>query len=174
LFGSGHVAVRRVMAGGANVIQQRIEALLREHAGLAPLRQRPLRSLWERARGRSSAQKKKRSERDVMLAKCRSVDLRVDELESEWTLVILTADITNHRRDAINEQIWWPPLAAFFAANILGSWFGIAASSAGGWLLGLAAFGVFAGVAAHSVMQKISDRRQRVTVALDDLLDRAA
>lgn len=174
LFGSGHAHVRRVMAGEAPVIQQRIESLLRQQAGLAPLRQGPLRSLWERARGRAGGGKRQRGDRNRLLTRCRSVELKVDQLESDWTLVNMTADISNYRTNAIHEQIWWPPLAAVFAANIFASWFGIAATSLGGWMLGLTAFGIFSGIAIHSVMRKVSDRRQRVTFALDDLLDRAS
>jgi hypothetical protein len=174
LVGSGRVQVRRVMAGDAPAIQQRIESLLREREGLTPLRRGPLRSVWERARGMTSKMRRTLGDHGFVLAKARSVDLSAGQLEPGWSLVTLTADFTNRRNDIIGEQVWWPPLVAVFAANIISGWFDISATSAGGLLIGLTAFGISAAIALNTMTRQVNERRQRLALALDDLLDRAA
>jgi hypothetical protein len=174
LVGTSRVQVRRVMAGDVHALQQRIEALLRERENLTPLRQRQSRSFWEPARGVSSRVKRKLSDRTFTLAKARSVDLGIGQLEPGWSLVTATADIANQRKGMLETPIFWVGLSSLITANVAAKTFGVAAASIGGVLAGAAAAAIGTLMSVYWLRRKLAEKRQRVALALDGVLDAAS
>jgi hypothetical protein len=174
LAGTSRVQVRRVMAGDVQTLQPRIEALLRDRENLTALREGPSRSFWEPARGVSSRVKRKLSDRTFTLAKTRSVDLGIGQLEPGWSLVTVTADIANQRKDLLETPVLWLGVGALITANVAAKTFGFAAASIGGVLVGAGAAAVGTVLSVYWLRRKLAEKRQRVAMALDGVLDASA
>lgn len=171
LWGSGLVRATRAVPGAPAEVERKLEDHFREAELLRRVRTRPGRSLWEPAGGLVASM---RRAMDVgghgfLLARARSLEMVVEELESGWSLVTLTADIRNERGH----------LATGWHLGLLPAGLGAAAfmvATGGAELLlllaGGAASGTAAGVATWATAAQFRRRRQRTELALQGLLDR--
>jgi len=171
LIGSAIVRASRVVPGDQTYVEQNLGGYLKERELLKQVRSRPGRSLWEPAAGLVSSM---RRAMDVgghgyMLAKARSFQVSIQPLESGWSLVTLTADIANMRREHAGG--WYGGLGMGGVAGGVG----LAVATGGGILPILGAIAIVSGalgvatVASRASMKKQSER---VELALQGLLDR--
>jgi hypothetical protein len=99
LWGEAHVRATRTVPGSPSVVQSRVESHFRDRESLAEVRRRPGRSLWRPSTGLASKVQRTfdLSGRSYDLAEVRQIELAVTGLEADWSLVTLTADLTNRR-----------------------------------------------------------------------------
>lgn len=169
MVGEKSVRAGRVVPGARAEVQRRIETHFRERESLEPVRIRPGRSLWEPRGGLLDKMQRALDVggRGYELAEARSVELAASELEEGWSLVTLTADLENVRRD---HAVGW--LAGSFPFFLGGA---VVASATAGlpWeILVASAGGATAGAAAWGAGWSYGRRRDRVRLVLEGLLDR--
>lgn len=171
LFGSGLVRASRVVPGDRNEVEGKLEEHLRERELLKQVRSRPGLSLWEPAGGVVSSMRRAMdvSGHGYELAKARNVQVAIEQLESGWSLVTLTADVRNARNQAAG---------AYYTA-FLGSSIGISvailatAGIAALPLIGAVAVGAAGfGGATWATGASVRRRYARMELALQGLLDR--
>ncbi len=171
IVGSAIVTASRVVPGDQAHVEHNLEGYLKDQELLKQIRSRPGRSLWEPAAGLVSQM---RRAMDVgghgyMLAKAGNFQVAVEPLESGWSLVTLTADIANIRRERLGG--WF---AGMGTAGVMGG-VGLGLLSAGTILPvlgGLVVFSGFMGIATAGARANMRKQRQRMELALQGLLDR--
>lgn len=171
IAGDSRAEVRRVVAGNPVVIQQQIELQLRDREKLSALRRRPTRSVWE-ASGRVIDRVERfmnLSGKEYTLAESREVHLAVSETEPGWSVVTLSADLTNKRDELLYTAGSCVAVAAILAAVFVGEELGYTA-------LVLTSVALLAGLAAAAigipwVRRDIAKRRARVELLLEGLVD---
>src|SRR5690606_2084492 len=171
LVGEGRVEVRRVVAGEPARIQQQVELLLRDREKLQPLRRRLGRSVWEASTGTMARLERflNFSGREYALAEIRQVDLAVAEIEPGWSLVTLAGDVGNKRDEVLGGLAGGVLVLAAVAAVLVGedgSW-------AAGVAAGLGAALVAAALGIPWARRSLEQRRQRIVLLLEGLVDRA-
>ncbi|MFV1985637.1 MAG: hypothetical protein ACC682_00035 [Gemmatimonadota bacterium] len=171
LAGPATVRVSRVVPGDQAYVERNLEDYLREKELLRPVRSRTGQSLWEPAGGLVSSM---RRAMDVgghgyTLAKAKRLQVAIQPLESGWSLVTLTADMSNVRNE--NAGGWFAglglPGVGGAVALIVGTG-GAALAIVGGIAL------IGGAVAGATVAARFSVRKQRLRMelALQGLLDR--
>ncbi|MFQ5690449.1 MAG: hypothetical protein ACE5HQ_09280, partial [Gemmatimonadota bacterium] len=102
LFGPGLIRASRAVPGDAPEVERKIAEYLREGELLRRVRGRPGHSLWEAAGGLLSTMRRAMDVkgRGYELAKAKSVEVDVESLEAGWSLVMLTCDARNVRRES--------------------------------------------------------------------------
>lgn len=171
VVGPGLVQVSRVVPGDAAGVDAKLADHLSDRELLKPVRSRPGRSLWEPAGGLVSTMRRAMdvSGHGYRLAKAKSLQVAVEELEPGWSLVTLTADLRNERTEA---------LAGFFSAfGAVGVAAGIFLVAVGGpelpFILGSTlAGGTAVGGATWASRTYLRRQRERMELALQGLLDR--
>ncbi len=171
LWGSGLVRASRVVPGDRSAVTAKLEAHLTDRELLKRVRHQPGRSLWEPAGGLLSTMKRAMDVggHGYELAKARSVELVVEDLEPGWALVTVTADLRNERTAT---AVGWHLAGAFLAVPAA-----IFLVATGGLELpvllgsGLAG-GVGLGGAAWATAAHYRRRRERTRLVLEGLLDR--
>ncbi len=172
LCGPAWARVQRVVAGSGERLQRRIEAQLSERESLKAIRRRNGASAWEPADGWIAHLQRGLdfSGHGYDLADARSIELTLAPLETDYSLVTLTADLGNQRSTRLTSwagAIGGTALAAIFVgASNLG--LGLALTTALG--LGLTAVAV-AGIAV-ATRWSLSKLRRRTVVKLEAVLDR--
>lgn len=171
IVGSATVSASRVVPGDRAHVERNLEEYLKEKELLRQVRSRPGRSLWEPAAGLVSQM---RRAMDVgghgyMLAKARNCQVAVEPLESGWSLVTLTADLRNVRRERAGG--WF----AGMGMSGVGAAVGLGVVTGGGILPvlgGIAIFSGFMGIATAAARSDMRKQKQRMELALQGLLDR--
>ncbi len=171
LIGSAVVRASRVVPGDQAHVEHNLEGYLKDQELLKQVRSKPGRSLWEPAAGLVSSMRRAMdvSGRGYMLAKARSFQVSIQPLESGWSLVTLTADISNMRRERAGG--WYGGLGS---GGVVGG-VGLVVATGGGILpiLGAAALVTSAmGVATFASRADMKKQSERVELALQGLLDR--
>ncbi|WP_419936361.1 hypothetical protein [Candidatus Palauibacter sp.] len=171
LCGPAIVSASRVAPGRPDDIEANLEPYLSEKELLKRVRSRPGRSLWEPAAGLVPQMRRGLdfSGRGYTLAKARSLQVVTEPLENGWSLVTLTADMTNVRKEHLGG--WFGGMTVGGIAGGLG----LTLATGGGILPILGGVAIFSGcmgvatVSARSTMAKL---RQRMELSLQGLLDR--
>lgn len=171
LAGTSVVRVSRVVPGDQAYVERNLEHYLREKELLKPVRTLPGRSLWEPAGGLVSSM---RRAMDVgghgyTIAKAKRLQVAIQPLESGWSLVTLTADMSNVRNEVSGG--WWGGLGLAGVGGALGliiSTGGAALPVVGGVAIVAGALG--AGTAAARA--QVRKERLRMELTLQGLLDR--
>ena len=104
-----------------------------------------------------------------VLAKARSFQVAVEPLESGWSLVTLTADIANLRKEKLGGWL------GGMGVGGLGASAGLVVVTGGGILPvlgGIAIFSGFLGIATAAARSDMRKQLQRIELALQGLLDR--
>lgn len=171
LIGSAVVRASRVVPGDQAHVEHNLEGYLKDQELLKQVRSKPGRSLWEPAAGLVSSMRRAMdvSGRGYMLAKARSFQVSIQPLESGWSLVTLTADVSNMRRERAGG--WYGGLGS---GGVVGG-VGLVVATGGGILpiLGAAALVTSAmGVATFASRADMKKQSERVELALQGLLDR--
>lgn len=169
LWGEAVVRSSRVVPGDAEEVQRKVEEHFRGEESLQSVRRRSGRSLWEPAGGLVSKMQRALDVggKGYELAEARSVELAVVDLEPGWSLVTLTVDLANLRRD---QAIAWT--AGATPVLLAG---GVMASLALGFPMALALVGAGGGVAAASTLGAgwtLEKKRRRYRLVVEGLLDR--
>ncbi len=171
LAGSGTVRASRVVPGSPEAIERNLSEYLKERELLRPVRTRSGRSLWEPAGGLVSSM---RRAMDVgghgyVLAKARRLQVSVEALEEGFSLVTLTADLSNLRNEAAIGGLVGLGLAGVGTATAL---IVLTGGAALGIVGGVALFtgGLTAGTAAARA--EVRKKRRRMELVLQGLLDR--
>lgn len=169
VWGEATVRASRVVPGDAAEVQRKVEEHFRTEESLQSVRRRSGRSLWEPAGGLVSKMQRALDVggKGYELAEARSVELAVVDLEPGWSLVTLTVDLSNLRRD---QAIAWTAGATpvLFAGGVM-------ASLALGFPMVLALAGAGGGVAATSTLGAgwtLEKKRRRYRLVVEGLLDR--
>ena len=171
LCGAAIVSASRVAPGSPADIEANLDPHLAEKELLKRVRSRPGLSLWEPATGIVPQMRRGLDfgGRGYTLAKARSLRVVTEPLENGWSLVTLTADMTNVRREHLGG--WFGGMTV----GGLASGLGVTLATGGGVLSilgGVALVSGFVGgatVFARSTMGKL---RERMELALEGLLDR--
>ncbi len=169
LWGEGFVRASRTVPGRPGRVQARIEAHFRERESLAEIRRRSGRSLWRPSTGLASRMQRKLdlTGRSYDLAEVRQVELAVTGLEPEWSLVSVTADLSNLRGRY---------LAGWLAGGLV-SFSAVAAAAALSFAMPvvlplLAAGGATVGATVWGVGFNMRRQKERIQLAIEGLLDR--
>ncbi len=172
LWGAGFVRESRVVPGDRADVEGHIERYFRERETLTPVRQKPGHSLWEKAGGLLSSLQRglDLSGHGHELAKARSVELFVQQLEPGHSLVTVIVDLRNER---LNHAGGW---AAAFIPLLGGGGAVLGAVLTGDPIFFAAGLGLgsVAGLAGGAAATSASYRRRldRLTLLVQGLLDR--
>jgi hypothetical protein len=171
IAGPATVRVSRVVPGDQAHVERNVEHYLREKELLKPVRTQPGRSLWEPAGGLVSSM---RRAMDVgghgyTIAKAKRLQVAVQPLESGWSLVTLTADMSNVRNEHTGGWLagFGVPGIGGAVALIIGTGGAVLAVLGGVALVG----GAFAGATA-AARRHLRKERMRMELTLQGLLDR--
>lgn len=172
LAGEARVPLRRVVPGDPESVQRRIEAALEAEESLKPVRRRAGRSVWEPSSNVFDRVQRSLGldGRSYALARARHVDLGVAELEPGWTLVTLTADLTQQRNEALGGGGFGVLFATVGAAVLTHSMDleNAILMAAGSALLTAL---VSAAAAVPWMRWSMEEKRSRIALALEGLLD---
>ena len=171
LCGSAIVSASRVVPGNPARIEAKLAPHLEEKELLKRVRSRPGRSLWEPAAGLVPQMRRglDLGGRGYTLAKARSLRVATEPLEDGWSLVTLTADMTNVRKEHLGG--WFAGMTAGGVAGGLG----LTLATGGGILPilgGVAFLSGCLGVATAAARSTMGRLRARMELALQGLLDR--
>lgn len=168
-IGDAIIRSSRAVPGDPTGVQRKVESHFRLQESLQAVRTQPGRSLWEPSEGLLSKMQRSLDVggRGYELAEAANVELAITGLEEGWSLVTLTADARNVRsRYAVS---WLAGSAPFFAAGavMMDLLAGVPL------LLGgpLAAGGALA-TAAAGAGRSLDQRRRRIRLVMEGLLDR--
>ncbi|MFO7586664.1 MAG: hypothetical protein R6X22_01190 [Gemmatimonadota bacterium] len=168
-LGPALVQASRVVPGDPPGVLRELSSHLRERESLRTVREQPGRQLWEPAADLMSKLSRSFdfSGRGYELARCRSLEVSAEPLESGRSLLTLTADLRNQRTE--HAVVWLSCLGAAGAGASAALVFGFLAPP----LLALPAVGA-AVVAAggYGASRTVARRRARVELALLGILDR--
>jgi hypothetical protein len=171
LVGPGVVRVSRVVPGDQAYVERNLEHYLREKELLKPVRTQTGRSLWEPAGGLVSSM---RRAMDVgghgyTIAKAKRLQVAVQPLESGWSLVTLTADMSNLRNETTGGWLGGFGVTGVLAATglILGTGGAALAVLGGVAIVGGTLTGATVAARAH-----VRKERMRMELTLQGLLDR--
>lgn len=167
--GGAVVRASRVVPGDLAEVQRRVEQHLESRQSLRAVRRRRGRSVWEPSEGLVDKMQRALdvAGRGYELAEARRVEVAVAQLEEGRSLVTLTADLRNVRRE---QAVAWGSVSAggFSGVGVL-----LAVATGMPWFLAVPA--ALAGAAATTslgVGRTLDRRRDRVRTATEGLLDR--
>ncbi len=172
LWGPGLVRESRVVAGDAPDVEARLERYLRERETLHPIRQRAGHSLWERSGGLVSSLQRgfDLSGHGHELAKAKSVELFVEQLEPGHSLVTIIVDLRNQRAE--HATGWFFALAP--AVTGVTTALGIILTGNLAFIAVGAGLGATAGIISSVTItsKSFEKRRARVALIVQGILDR--
>lgn len=171
IAGPSIVTASRVVPGDRPQVEQNLEEYLKEKELLRQVRSRPGRQLWEPAGGLVSQMKRAMDVggHGYVLAKARNVQVAVEPLESGWSLVTLTADLTNVRNERVGAWFGGVGIAS------VGATMALVIPTGGAILPVLGAVALISGgvgAAAALARKDMTKQLQRTELALQGLLDR--
>ncbi len=172
VVGPSRVQAARAIPGAVGTLAPRLHDWLRQNESLTPLRERLGSSLWEPNQGFTAQIQRgiNLSGRSFELARGKSLEVSVVELEEGWVLVTLVSDLSNVRTE---HGLGW---GLGVGLGSLGAGVGVAAIAAFPpvAIIGTAvAAGLGGGAAGTTLARKtLAPARARMAVALEGLLDR--
>jgi hypothetical protein len=168
LVGDAYVSTSRVVRGDPATLTKALEEYLEIGESLHQVRKRGGRSRWEAAEGMmASLQRGMRwGGRRYELARARAVELSLEAVDDDHTLVALQADLTSTRREA-----GWGWILGFGMGGA-GAGVGLGVLVAGPVLV--APIGAVAGVGigVMSARRDFAGRVERIRLSLEGILDR--
>lgn len=172
VVGPARVQAARAIPGTAADLSPRLHDWLRRNESLTPLRERMGSSLWEPNQGFTAQIQRgiNLGGRNFELARGKSLEVSVVELEAGWVLVTLVSDLSNARTE---HGLGW---GLGLGLGSLGAGVGVAAVVAFPpvAIVGTAIAAGMAGGAAGATLARhtLAPARARMAVALEGLLDR--
>lgn len=167
LLGPAHVRVRRVIRGTPEAVHRDFEQRMREDEVMQPVRRRSTESVWRR--DGSLMGKLQRgldfSGREYELVRLESVEMAAAPASDDSALVTLTADLSNIRKDT----------ATGWAVGVGVVWLVLISGLVGGTGWGFLSFPALVAGAAGAIAAirlTMADRRRRVGLVLEGVLDR--
>jgi len=170
--GPARVQAARAIAGRVADLSPRLHDWLRRHESLTPLRERLGSSVWEPNQGFTAQLQRgfNVSGRSYELARGKSLEVSIVDLEEGWVLVTLASDLSNVRTE---HGLGW---GLGVGLGSLGTGVGVALAVAFPpvAVVGTAlAAGLGGGAAGAALARKtFAPARARMTIALEGLLDR--
>lgn len=169
LWGEAAVVESRVVPGGPEEVFEKLRSYLTDRESLRCVRDRPGQQVWEPASDLMSQIQRgiDFSGRGYELAKAKTLKIFTQPLEEGRTLVSVIADLSNTR--AGHAAGWYGSIGVFALGSALGAVLG------GGQSAFIVFPSVAAGVAAvgtFGTVKTLARRRDRVTLAVQGLLDR--
>lgn len=171
LAGPALVRASRVVPGGREDVERNLERYLTDRELLKAVRTLPGRSLWEPAGGLLKGMRRAMdvSGHGYVLAKAKRLQVAIEPLESGWSLVTLTADMSNVRMESTAGWMTGLGLGSLVPAVGLVVATGGAALAVGG---GVVLFASGLGLGATAARTDVRKKRQQMELALQGLLDR--
>ncbi len=167
LLGPGYARARRVMRGNAAEIHRDFERHLRIDERMRPVRLRSTESLWEPDTSWTSKLSRAFDfeGRGYELSQLKSVSIVTAPASDQETLVTLTADLADERKQQLSG--WF--IGMFFLTGfVLMPYF---LSKAWLWLLFGPVLIIGIGIAGWSIHNSLKGKRQRAALLLEGLLD---
>ncbi|MEN8144954.1 MAG: hypothetical protein ABFS14_08385 [Gemmatimonadota bacterium] len=167
-WGSAHVQFTRVVTGSPAQVLSKLEEYFEAQATLRRVRDQRERQIWEPATDLLSQLQRgfDVGGKGYELAKARRVEVMVEPLESDRSLVTLRADLSNQRR---GHAIGWLIGAAAIGAPVAAI---LIAQAGFPPLLTLPLSGAVAGLATLFTRATFRRQRAKVEIVIEGLLDR--